>query len=329
MRVLIAPDKFKGTLDAVGVAAAVSDAVVAAGHQSSVQVLADGGEGTLEAFGGANRVSQVSGPLGDPVDARWRLDRRVAVIEMAEASGLSLVGGAEGNDPLAASTAGTGELIDLAIARGAKRVVIGVGGSATTDGGWGAVQALHPVQRLRGVELLVACDVRTLFVDAAEVFGPQKGASVPQVEFLRRRLVRLVQVYEEERGVDVGGLLRSGAAGGLAGGLASLGAELCDGFELVSEAVDLYGQIEAADLVITGEGRVDRTSLAGKVVGGVIELAADAGVPVVVVAGSVDRDVELPVPAFSLVEAVGEAEAMSQTAEALTQVAGEALASLS
>lgn len=322
MRILVAPDKFKGTISAVDAAAAIAAAVERLGHTASAQPLADGGEGTLDALGGANRTTTVSGPLGDPVEARWRLGRnRTAVVEMAEASGLQLVGGADGNDPVAANTAGTGELIDQAIQRGARRVIVGVGGSATTDGGWGAVQALHPVQRLRGIEITVACDVHHRFLEAAEVFAPQKGASVAQVELLRRRLQRLVDVYRAEWGVDVTELRGGGAAGGLAGGLAAVGAELVDGFDVVADAVHLYDQIETADVVITGEGRLDTTSFEGKVVGGVVQLATDAGVPVLVVAGQVAPDVVPPCRTQSLVELVGAERSQDDTAAALAEVA--------
>lgn len=326
MRILVAPDKFKGTASAAQVAGAIATAAAASGAVVTQQPLADGGEGTLEALGGANRTSTVSGPIGDPVEANWRLGRnRTAVIEMAEASGLQLVGGAEGNDPVAASTAGTGELIDIAVQRSARRIIVGVGGSATTDGGWGAVQALQPVQRLRGIELIVACDVRTRFLDAATVFAPQKGATKAQVELLRRRLQRLAQVYEQERGVDVTALPGGGAAGGLAGGLASLGAELVDGFDVVADAVQLYESIEAADLVITGEGALDATSLEGKVVGGVCGLAADAGVPVLAIVGSVDADVDPPCPTHSLVASFGERRAYDDTLAAIAELTARAL----
>jgi glycerate 2-kinase len=325
VQILVAPDKFKGTATATDVGEAMASACRAAGYRATVQPLADGGEGTLAALGGANRTSVVSNPLGDPVEARWRLDGRLAVVEMAEASGLTLVGGPDANDPVAASTAGTGELIDGAIQRGARRVVVGVGGSASTDGGYGAVQALHPVQRLRGIEMVVACDVRTKFLDAAEVFGPQKGASAAQVELLRRRLARLAQVYLDERGVDVTTLTGGGAAGGLAGGLASVGADLVDGFEVVSEALGLYDLIEEADLVITGEGRVDSTSFDGKVVGGVVGLAIEAGVQVIVVAGEVAEGFEPPVPVYSLVEHCGRDQAFSATIEAAEKVTALAL----
>lgn len=288
MHIVAAPDKFRGTATAAQIARAIVMAAEQAGATADAAPMADGGEGTLEVVGGANRTSTVTGPLGDPVEAPWRLHRHTAVIEMARASGLALVGGAEANDPLGATTYGTGELIEAALERGARRVLVGVEGSATTDGGLGALRALHPTQRLKGVGLAVACDVRTRFNDAATVFGPQKGAGPTQVELLRRRLERLSQVYAETYGVEVNDIEGSGAAGGLAGGLACVGAELCNGFELLAEEVDLYGRLEGADLVVTGEGALDATSLQGKVVGGVGELAAAAGVPVLTVVGRVD-----------------------------------------
>jgi glycerate kinase len=328
MRVLIAPDKFKGTADAVAVSRAMATAVEELGHVAVVQPMADGGEGTLGAFGGPNRTATVSGPLGEPVEAAWRLgSARTAVIEMAQASGLSLVGGAAGNDPIAASTAGTGELIDAAIQRNVRHIIIGVGGSATTDGGWGAVQALQPVQRLRGIEMTVACDVSTPFLDAAAVFGPQKGATEAQVELLRRRLQRTAQVYEAERGVDVTAIAGAGAAGGLAGGLAALGARLVPGFEVVADAVGLDELVEAADLVITGEGQLDRTSAEGKVIGGLAELAAEFSTPIVAVVGQVTDDVDTELPVFSLVDHVGAERAMTDTCAAITEVTRLALRS--
>ena len=320
MHVVAAPDKFRGTATAAQVAEAVVRAAQRAGATADAAPMADGGEGTLEVVGGANRTTTVTGPLGDPVEAPWRLHRHTAVIEMARASGLALVGGAENNDPLGATTYGTGELIEAALDRGARRVLVGVGGSATTDGGLGALRALYPTQRLKGVELAVACDVRTRFSDAAEVFGPQKGATPAQVELLRRRLERLRQVYAETYGVDVGDLEGSGAAGGLAGGLACVGAELCNGFELLAEEVDLYGRIEQADLVVTGEGALDATSLQGKVVGGVAEMAAAAGVPVLIVVGRVDGSgVPVGGELISLSERFGPDAAMADTAALIAQ----------
>lgn len=203
MRIVVAPDKFKGTLSAAACADAIAAPLRAAGHDVVVRPMADGGEGTLDALGGANRRTTVSGPLGDPIEAGWRLSGRRAVIEMARASGLELVGGAEGNDAVGASTHGTGELLAAVLDAGATDIVVGVGGSATTDGGYGALEALYPLHRLRGVRLTVACDVHTHFVDAARTFAPQKGATSTQVRLLERRLERLVQVYRDEYGVDV------------------------------------------------------------------------------------------------------------------------------
>jgi glycerate kinase len=291
VRVLAAPDKFRGTADATEVAAAIGRAARAVGATCVEVPVADGGEGTLDALGGPNRDTLVTGPLGDAVTAGWRLSGTDAVIEMARASGLGLVSGADGNDPIAASTTGTGELIAEAVEAGARRIIVGVGGSATTDGGFGALRAMYPLQRLRGVEMVVACDVRTRFLDAAEVFAPQKGASPAQVELLRRRLERLAQLYEEEYGLDVRTLDRSGAGGGVAGALAAVGARLVDGFELVADETALYDRIVTSDLVVTGEGFLDAQSFEGKVVGGVAELAAAAGVPVLAVVGDADDEV--------------------------------------
>jgi glycerate kinase len=313
VRVVAAPDKFRGTATAVEVAAAIGRAIRSLGGTCDEVPVADGGEGTLDALGGPNRRTTVMGPLGDPVDAPWRLEGRTAVIEMALASGLSLVGGAEGNDPVAATTHGTGELIATALDAGANRVIVGVGGSATTDGGLGAVRAIWTPQRMRRVHLVVACDVRTHFLDAAEVFAPQKGASAAQVALLRRRLERLAQVYRDDYGVDVTDLPGAGAAGGLAGGLAVLGAELVPGFEVVADEVQLAELLEGADLVVTGEGFLDEQSFEGKVVGGVAELAAEAGVPVLAVAGEVFDEIAGRVPAISLVDRYGADRATSAT----------------
>lgn len=318
MRILVAPDKFKGTARAGVVAEAIAAVVRAAGHEAITQPLADGGEGTLDAFGGPNRTSTVTGPLGTPVEAAWRYGSgRTAVIEMAEASGLAIAGGADGNDAVGATTAGTGELILQAVERGARRIIVGVGGSATTDGGLGALEAMAPLQRLREVDIEVACDVRTRFVDAAAVFGPQKGATPAQVRLLTRRLERLAQLYRHERGVDVAGLDRAGAAGGLAGGLASVGATLVDGFALVADAVGLDEAIAAADVVITGEGQLDDTSFDGKVVGGVVDLAREVDVPVLAVVGRVAPGLDPPIPVVSLVDRAGEDLAVSSPAEAI------------
>jgi len=323
VEILVAPDKFRGTLTAAEAAEAIAAPLEASGHTVRQLPLADGGEGTLEVLGGANRTTVVDGPLGDPVEAPWRLVRRTAVVEMARASGLALVGGAERNDPVAASTFGTGELIATAVEAGARRIVVGLGGSATTDGGLGALRAMLPLHRFRNVDLSVACDVDIGFVDAARVFAPQKGASPAQVALLERRLERLVQVYEEEYGVAVAGIAGAGAAGGLAGGLVCAGARLCSGFELVAEHLELDAAVEAADLVITGEGHLDAESFDGKVVGGVAELAASFGVPVVAVVG--DSDAVAPgllgaLEVVSLVQHCGVERALGDTRAAVADV---------
>ncbi len=324
-RVVVAPDKFRDSARAPEIAAAMATAAERAGWECTQVPLADGGEGMLEVFGGPNRATVVSDPLGDPVEAPWRLEGRTAYVEMALASGLALVGGADGNDVLGASTYGTGELIEAAIERGASRVVVGMGGSATTDGGLGALRAVYPVQRLKGIDLVVACDVRTRFLDAAEVFAPQKGASERQVELLRRRLERLAQVYLAEYGVDVTTLGGSGAAGGLAGGLAAVGAQLVPGFELVAEELDLAGAVHGADLLVTGEGSVDEQSFEGKVVGGVVELGEELGVPVVVVAGRVDDGAGGLATVVSLSERFGTERSMTETTTLVTEVTAELL----
>ena len=284
--------------------------------------VADGGEGILDALGGSVRRTRVKGPLGEVVTAEWRMSGATAVIEAAQAAGLALVGGADWNDPMRASTAGVADLVTAAVAGGAKRVVVGVGGSATTDGGLGCVRALEE-RRLRGVELVVACDVSTTFVDAARQFAGQKGAGPAQVAMLERRLQRLAQLYRDEHGVDVEDLPGSGAGGGLAGGLAALGASLVPGFELVADAIDLAGRIEKADLVLSGEGFVDEHSFEGKPVGGVVELCQEAGVPVAVVAGEVFGNHQLAT--ISLVESHGRELAEARTVACVEDAVGDYL----
>lgn len=288
VRVVAAPDKFKGTATAHQVAAAIGSACWELNVDCSEVPMADGGDGLLDILGGANRSTIVTGPLGDPVTAEWRLSRETAVIEMARASGLVLAGGKEHNEPLDATTTGTGELIDHALDAGAKRIIVGLGGSATTDGGFGCIRAINAISRLKQVELLVACDVNTLFVDAAAVFGPQKGASRAQVKMLTRRLERLSQMFVEDFDVDVTGIVGGGAAGGLGGALAALGGKLMPGFELVADEVDLFDHLQDADLVITGEGRLDHTSLDGKVIGGLESLTVELGIPLVAIVGAAD-----------------------------------------
>lgn len=289
---LAASDKFKGTASAADVCAAIGHACWDLGLDCVEIPLADGGEGTLDILGGTNMHTWVTGPLGDPVLAHWRFSRGVAVIEMARASGLTLVGGATKNDALGASTQGTGELIDSALDLGARKIIVCLGGSATTDGGYGALRAISAPARLKAVDFVVACDVDTPFLDAARVFAPQKGASPPEVALLSGRLERLADTYRSEYGVDVTSLPGAGAAGGLAGGLAALGARLVPGFDVVAEETDFDEAIENCDVVVTGEGRLDDTSCAGKVVGEVARWAHSLGKPAHAIVGSVDPDMD-------------------------------------
>jgi glycerate 2-kinase len=311
MRLLAAPDKFRGTLTAREAAAAIAAGAARAGWEAVELPLADGGEGTLDVLGGGNRRTTVSGPLGEPVDAAWRLEEDgTALIEAAQACGLSLAGGRERNDPLRATSLGVGELVAAAVAAGAQRIVIAVGGVASTDGGVGAVGALP--SSLPPLE--VACDVDARFLDAADVFAPQKGATPEQVEMLRERLASL----------DVPDLPGAGAAGGLAGGLAAVGARLLAGFDFVAERVGFDERLAGADLVATGEGRLDPTSFTGKVVGRTLDRAAAAGVEALVVAGEIAAKSEID--AISLVERYGPDKALGDTAECLAEVVANALA---
>ena len=312
MKVLAAVDKFRGTATAAQVATAIGHACWQLGHDCVERPLADGGEGTLDALGGANRTTLVTGPLGKPVQAPWRLHRGTAVIEMACASGLLLAGGREKNDPIAATTTGTGELIDAALDLGAKRIIVCLGGSATTDGGLGAVKAIQTPARLKGVEFVVACDVTTQFTDAAKVFGSQKGASPAQVQFLTTRLEKLVHVYQQNYGVDVSEISGAGAAGGLAGGLAALGAQLVPGFDLVAEEVELDVLLTDVDVVITGEGFMDSESFAGKVVGSMAELASEWKIQIAAICGEIHPDVRSLIKSVSLVETFGRDEAFAR-----------------
>lgn len=309
MRVLAAADKFKGTASAAQVCAAIGHACWDLDIDCVEMPLADGGEGTLDVLGGPNRTTVVTGPLGQPVHAQWRMHRGVAVIEMAQASGLTLAGGPERNDPMNATTQGTGELIDCALNEGAKKIIVCLGGSATTDGGLGAMRAISTPARLRAVDFLVACDVDTLFTDAARVFAPQKGATSAQVAMLSQRLQQLAQRYENDFGIDVSQLPGSGAAGGLAGALAALGATVMPGFDIVAEEVGFDDAIRNTDLVITGEGLLDDTSFDGKVVGSVCDYAEEAGTRVAAIVGDIDEainsELRTRLHVVSLVETFG------------------------
>jgi glycerate 2-kinase len=295
---LAAPDKFRGTATAEQVAGAMARAASTHGWSTRTMPMSDGGEGlldVLDGLGGARLTTPVTGPLGRPVEATWlRLDR-VAVIEMAQASGLVLAGGAVGNRPVEATSRGTGELIAAAVAslsetprEGPATIVVGLGGSATTDGGRGAIDAVEEAGGLRSVELIGACDVDVGFLEAAIRFGPQKGADPDQVAVLEARLEQVAAGYHAAYGVDVRAVHGAGAAGGFGGAIVALGGRLRSGFDEVAELLGFADQLARSRLVVTGEGSFDATSLMGKVVGSVLRDAAVVGVPVLVIAGRVD-----------------------------------------
>ena len=287
---LVAPDKFKGTLSAREVAAAVARGLRAGGHEAVELPVADGGDGTLEALmstlEGSLSAAVVSDPLGRPVEAAFGLidGGRTAIVEMAQASGLVLVAEKE-RDAWAASTRGTGELVAAAVDAGASRVIVTVGGSATTDGGVGALEALAAAGV--SVEMDVLCDVQTPFEDAARVFGPQKGADAAQVRGLSERLqTQAAAMRRDPRGVPM-----TGCAGGLSGALwAEHGARLHDGADWVLGALGFDERMREAAFVVTGEGRIDEQTLQGKLVGEVATRCRQAGVPCHGVVGKIDLD---------------------------------------
>jgi glycerate 2-kinase len=275
--VLVAPDSFKGTFGAPEVAGAIAAGLRGAGRDARELPVADGGEGTMDALvgalGGELREVTAPDPLGRPVEARFALlPDGSAVVETAQASGLGLVSEDE-RDPWAASTRGTGELIVAAAEAGAERVLVTVGGSATTDGGAGALEALAEAG-LRP-ELDVLCDVRTPFELAPSVFGPQKGADPAMVERLEERLTKLAGSFER----DPRGEPMTGAAGGLSGGLfGALGARLVPGAAYVLDAIGFDSAMRESAFVVTGEGRLDAQTLQGKVVGEVATRCRQRGV---------------------------------------------------
>jgi glycerate kinase len=275
--ILVAPDSFKGTLVAAEVARAIADGLRQGGVEADELPIGDGGEGTMDALvaatGGELRTAEVSDPLGRPVTARFALlpDGR-AVVETAEASGLALLDESE-LDPWKASTRGTGEVIVAAVEAGAKEVLLTVGGSATMDGGAGAIEALDSA----GVDpkLEVLCDVRTPFEEAPRVFGPQKGADGRMIGRLEKRLDKFAAAAPRDpRGVPM-----TGAAGALSGGLyAYRRAKLVPGAAYVLDTLGFDELMRASRAVVTGEGRLDEQTLAGKAVGEVATRCRQAGV---------------------------------------------------
>ena len=292
-RVLVAPDSFKGTFSAAQVAAAIGRGLEHGGLvPPDLCPVADGGEGTLAvlltAHGGETCGARARDPLGRPMAAGFALidGGGTAIVEVAEASGLHRVTLAE-RDALAATSAGTGDLIAAAVAHGAHVVLVAAGGSATTDGGAGAIEAIEEAGGLQGATLVVLCDVRTPFEDAPRVFAPQKGADAATVERLRERLDALAITFPR----DPRGVPGTGAAGGLAGGLwARYDAILEPGAPFVLDQLDFDERLGRADAVVVGEGRIDAQTRAGKIAGEICARAARAGIPVHAVVGQDDLD---------------------------------------
>jgi glycerate 2-kinase len=337
VRIALAPDSYKESLSAIEVADALERGVKRALPDSqTVKIpVADGGEGTVDALvrgtNGEFVDVSVTGPLGDPVSARYgflgplrqEAERqhsrtgRIAVIEMASASGLPLVPHARRN-PLLTTTYGTGELIRSALDLGARKIIIGIGGSATVDGGAGMAEALgvrlldahgKPIPRgggglaqlaaidtssldprIRNIDIEAACDVQNPLAGptgAAAVYGPQKGATPDMVRALDAHLARLAEVVQRDLGVPIAVLPGSGAAGGLGGGIvAFLAGRLRPGFDIVADTVQLDTRIRGCDLVVTGEGRLDGQAVFGKTPIGVARRAQRQGIPVVAIVGS-------------------------------------------
>ncbi|HPA48258.1 MAG TPA: glycerate kinase [bacterium] len=326
---MIAPNTFKESLSAPEVCDAIRAGILAAGFDGEIVSvpMADGGDGTMNALvastGGEIRSVTVSDPLGRPVRAAFGLlgDGQTAVVEMAQASGLWRLFPAERN-PMLTSTHGTGELIAAALEAGASTVIVGIGGSATNDGGAGMAQALGyhlldansdevtgtggtlyrisridssaVISELSSARIRVACDVENPLVGpkgATRIYGPQKGATSEMFPILEAGLENLAALWERDLGVSVKDRPGAGAAGGLGAGLVAFcGAELEPGFDLVAEVSGLHKALKEADLVITGEGRVDASTAFGKVPTGVARLAYTAGVPVVCLAGDIVGD---------------------------------------
>ncbi|MFE9425514.1 glycerate kinase [Kitasatospora sp. NPDC006697] len=322
--VVVAPDKFKGTLEGAEVAARLAAGIRRAAPGVEVRELpvADGGEGTLAAAlaAGFTRVpAKVAGPTGLPVDAAIAVKDELAVVELAQASGLARLPGGR-TAPLAAGSYGVGQLIARAVSLGARRIVLGLGGSACTDGGAGMVQALGAglfdaegvelppggaalrrlhrldpgplADLLSGVEVVVACDVDNPLLGprgATAVYGPQKGADGEDLVVLEAGLARWAEVVRGVTGTDVSEAPGAGAAGGVGfAALALLGATMRPGIELLLDLLGFDGAVRGARLVVTGEGCLDEQTLHGKAPAGVAAAAAGAGVPVAAVAGRLE-----------------------------------------
>lgn len=289
--ILVAPDSFKGTFSSVQVAQYVAAGIRDEGLRAIECPLADGGEGTLDvllsALSGEQRFHFVQGPLGRKVVARWGwvAEQRMAIIEVAQACGLHL-SGVTPTDAVRASSAGVGELMIAAVAAGAETIIVATGGSATTDGGQGAIDSLQGREEvLAGISIEVLSDVSVKFEDAATVFAPQKGADPVTVELLTKQLDHVAERYAKRYGRDPRGLAQTGAAGGLSGALwACLGASLFSGADYVLDLVGFDDLAKTADAVVLGEGKLDSQSFLGKIVG--VAASRVHGHPVLAVVGS-------------------------------------------
>ena len=332
MKIVIAPDSFKGSLTAVEVADAIGQGVREIFPEAKIIKIpmADGGDGTVQclvtATGGEILREKVTGPLGDEVLASYGIlgGKKTAVIEMAEASGLTLVPENKRN-PLITTTYGTGQLIKAALDQGCRKMIIGIGGSATNDGGAGMVQALgvrlldregkeigfgggelkkisridinNLDSRLPETEVLIASDVSNPLCGprgAARIYGPQKGATPEIIEELDESLAHFAEVIKRDLNKDIKDIPGGGAAGGLGAGLmAFLDAELKPGIEIMIEIVKLEQAIKDTDLVITGEGKIDSQTIYGKAPIGVAKIAKKYNVPVIAVAAIISDDADI------------------------------------
>ena len=298
MKVVVAPDSFKECLDAGEVASAIAEGIFSVSPDAEVRLvpLSDGGEGMAEilteSFGGELVPVKVTGPVGETVEARFGGVGKTAILDVASACGLNLVP-KEKRNPLFTTSVGVGELIAVAIQSGCEELLIGLGGSATCDGGEGMMSVPGLRNMASGVKIKALCDVDNPFLGpdgAARVFGPQKGADPQMVEVLEKKMELQVGKILSQTGIDVSMMPRAGAAGGLGGALhAYLGAELVPGIETMLDVVGFDKEIIDADLIITGEGTSDLQTLSGKVPMGV--LRRSMGIPVFLLSGRVkDRD---------------------------------------
>jgi len=332
MKIVVAPDSFKGSLTAVEVADAIGQGVREIFPEAKIIKIpmADGGDGTVQclvnATGGEILKEKVVGPLGDEVWASYGIlgDKKTAVIEMAEASGLTLVPEDKRN-PLITTTYGTGQLIKAALDQGCRKMIIGIGGSATNDGGAGMVQALgvklldregkeigfggvelkkinqinisNLDNRLSETEVLIASDVTNPLCGpkgASRIYGPQKGATPKVIEELDESLAHFAEIIKRDLNKNVKDMPGAGAAGGLGAGLiAFLDAELKPGIEIIIEIVKLEQAIKDADLVITGEGKIDSQTIYGKAPIGVAKIAKKYNIPVIAVAAIISDDADI------------------------------------